>query len=162
MTFEAVLERRFQGGGVEANDLEWKKRPIANVRRGYGPDPGSVAASRQFVGENLADLPARVQEAAVLMVSELATNAIVHAATGFGVNIARTDSEVRVEVNDLGGGTPELRTPLTTEPQGRGVQIVQKLSDEWGIIDYDGERGKTVWFAVALDAHRGDEREAGG
>jgi two-component sensor histidine kinase len=130
-------------------------------RRGYGLDPTSVAASRRFVGESLADLPASVQEAAVLMVSELATNAIVHAITGFGVNIARTDSEVRVEVDDLGGGMPESRVPLTSDPHGRGVQIIQTLSDEWGVIECDGEMGKTVWFSVTLDPQRVGEGLAG-
>lgn len=86
----------------------------------------------------------------MLMVSELATNAIIHAVTGFGVSIARTDFEVRVEVDDLGNGRPELMVPSKTDPKGRGVQIVQQLSDDWGIIELEGERGKTVWFAVSL------------
>ena len=64
------------------------------LRRSFSVDPTSVAASRRFVGDALTDLPSDIQEAAVLMVSELATNAIVHATTGFEVTIDRTKSKL--------------------------------------------------------------------
>jgi len=92
------------------------------------------------------------------MVSELTTNPIVHAVTGFEVSVARTDSSLRVEVTDLGGGKPELRTPSAAEPRGRGLQIVKALSDRWGVIEMTGKRGKTVWFAVRLNPVQEDAR----
>ncbi len=124
------------------------------LRRSFSMDPMSVAASRRFVGDTLTDLPTDIQEAAVLMVSELATNAIVHATTGFEVTIERTKSKLRVEVADLGGGEPELQMPSVSEPHGRGLQIVRELSDEWGIIDSDDDRGKTVWYEVRVGPAR--------
>ncbi len=124
------------------------------LRRSFSMDPTSVAASRRFVGDTLTDLPTDIQEAAVLMVSELATNAIVHATTGFEVTIERTKSKLRVEVADLGGGEPELQMPSVSEPHGRGLQIVRELSDEWGIIDRDDDRGKTVWYEVRVGPAR--------
>ncbi len=114
-------------------------------------DPKSVAASRRFVEGALTDLPDELQEAAVLMVSELATNAIVHATTGFEVTIHRTKSKLRVEVADLGGGEPEVRMPPVSEPHGRGLQIVEELSDDWGITERTGDTGKTVWYEVNVD-----------
>lgn len=123
-------------------------------RRSFSLDPASVAASRRFVRDSLPDLPPGIEEAALLMVSELATNAIVHAVTGFEVSIDRTKSKVRVEVADLGGGEPELQSPTTTELHGRGLQIVEELSDEWGITERAGDRGKTVWYEVDVSPGR--------
>ena len=121
------------------------------VRRSFALDRKSVAASRQFVGETVADLPRDVRDAAILMMSELATNAIVHAATGFEVVVDRSVDVLRIAVTDVGGGEPELRTPPSSEPHGRGLQIVKELSDGWGIIDDDDHSGKTVWCTVRLD-----------
>jgi anti-sigma regulatory factor (Ser/Thr protein kinase) len=110
-----------------------------------------VAASRQFVEEAVTDLPDDVRENAILMMSELATNAIVHAATGFEVDIDRTKDWLRFAVIDAGDGNPELRSPSSGDPHGRGLQIVKELADEWGVIDNEDNSGKTVWCAVRLD-----------
>ncbi len=120
------------------------------VQRSFGLNRKSVAASRKFVGEAVTDLPDELRDAAILMMSELATNAIVHAATGFEVG-RRSDDWLRIAVTDEGGGEPELRTPSSSEPHGRGLQIVKELSDEWGMIDNEDHSGKTVWYAVRLD-----------
>ncbi len=87
----------------------------------------------------------------MLMMSELATNAIVHAATGFEVGIDRSADWLRIAVTDVGGGQPELHAPSSSDPHGRGLQIVKELSDEWGMIDNENHSGKTVWCAVRLD-----------
>jgi anti-sigma regulatory factor (Ser/Thr protein kinase) len=128
------------------------------VRRSFNLNRSSVGASRRFIGETLADLPQEMQEAITLMVSELATNAIVHALTGFEVCVERDDSNVRVEVADVGGGRPELQAPSANDTHGRGLQIVKSLSDQWGIIEM-AEMGKTVWFMVALDPAGGPDSD---
>jgi anti-sigma regulatory factor (Ser/Thr protein kinase) len=120
-------------------------------RRSFGLNRKSVAASRQFVGDAVVDLPDELREAAILMMSELATNAIVHAATGFEVGIDRSVDWLRIAVTDVGGGEPELQSPSSSDPHGRGLQIVKELSDEWGMIDNDDHSGKTVWCALRLD-----------
>jgi anti-sigma regulatory factor (Ser/Thr protein kinase) len=121
---------------------------MTTLRRSFSLDTASVSASRGFVRDATTGLPPGIQEAALLMVSELATNAIVHAVTGFEVKIDHTKSRLRVEVADLGGGEPELRSPTTSEVHGRGLQIVEELSDQWGIAERAGDRGKTVWYEV--------------
>lgn len=125
------------------------------VRRSFGLNRKSVAASRRFVGDAVTDLPDEPREAAILMMSELATNAIVHAATGFEVEIDQSVDWLRIAVTDVGGGEPELHSPSSSDVHGRGLQIVKELSDEWGMIDNEdrsGKRsGKTVWCAVRLD-----------
>ncbi len=121
------------------------------IRRSFGLNRKSVAASRQFVLDAVTDLPDELREAAILMMSELATNAIVHAATGFEVSIDRSADWLRIAVTDVGGGEPELRSPPSSDPHGRGLRIVDELSDEWGMADNEDGSGKTVWCAVRLD-----------
>ena len=66
----------------------------------------SVGAARRFADEVLHGLPAETVEAVRLMVSELATNSIQHAKTGFQLVINRRRDSVRIEVTDLAGGRP--------------------------------------------------------
>jgi len=129
-------------------------------RRSFGLNRKSVAASRRFVGDAVTDLPDELREAAILMMSELATNAIVHAATGFEVGIDRSADWLRIAVTDVGGGEPELQSPSVSDPHGRGLQIVRELSDEWGMIDNEDHSGKTVWCALRLDRTGSPEGES--
>jgi hypothetical protein len=110
-----------------------------------------VAESRRFVVESLADVRVDVQDAVSLMVSELATNAVMHAASQFELVIDRRAALVRVEVNDVGDGSPVLKSPSTSEPHGRGLRIVDELSDEWGASADAAGPGKSVWFVVRLE-----------
>jgi anti-sigma regulatory factor (Ser/Thr protein kinase) len=114
----------------------------------FPAEPTSVPAARRFATKVLGDSPASVREAVELMVSELATNGIRHAGTSFELVIERLDGEIRVAVTDRGGGTPRMRFPGPDEPTGRGLQIVEMLSDRWG-VDHDPDFGKTVWFTVS-------------
>jgi anti-sigma regulatory factor (Ser/Thr protein kinase) len=93
----------------------------------------------------------QLREAAILMVSELATNAIVHAATGFEVSIDLSADSLTIGVTDLGGGEPELRSPPASDAHGRGLLIVQELADEWGMFDSQEHPGKTVWCTLRLE-----------
>jgi anti-sigma regulatory factor (Ser/Thr protein kinase) len=110
----------------------------------------SVAAARQFVGRAIDDASPEVRESATVMVSELATNALLHAASGFVLRIDRDDASVTVSVTDRGdGGVPRLRDPQSTDPHGRGLRIVDALADEWGVeTTWDG--GTTVWFRLTV------------
>ena len=111
-------------------------------------DPRSVSAARRFTTEALSGRPRELIESAVLMVSELATNSIRHAMTGFRLTIACEREAVRIEVTDVGGGSPHLQSPGPEDLTGRGLRIVEELSDDWG-VQRSASRGKTVWFKVA-------------
>lgn len=113
----------------------------------------SVPAARRFAVGALADTPASTLEAVELMVSELATNCIRHEHSSFDISIRRTASEIRIEVTDTGAGTPTMRSPGPHEPSGRGLQIVDMLSEQWGVVPRTPS-GKTVWFTVDLSAPR--------
>jgi anti-sigma regulatory factor (Ser/Thr protein kinase) len=123
--------------------------------------PQSVHAARRFATDALAGLPAEALEAAELMVSELATNCIRHERMSFYVTVTRTPREVRVEVTDSGSGTPTMRAPGPNDPSGRGLQIVDMLSDEWG-IEPEVPAGKTVWFSLTVEPRDGEPEPAGG
>ncbi len=93
-------------------------------------------------------------DAVVLMLSELATNAVLHASTPFDVTVAVAPdaSSVRVDVNDGAGGYPVPLEPDADAPHGRGLHIVRTLADAWGIEMRRGQPGKTVWFCASLAA----------
>jgi len=109
--------------------------------------PQSVHAARRFATDTLSGSPASIVEAVELMVSELATNCIRHERTSFHITILGSTQEVRVEVTDSGSGTPTMRSPGPDEPSGRGLQIVDMLSDSWG-VEPEHPAGKTVWFTM--------------
>jgi anti-sigma regulatory factor (Ser/Thr protein kinase) len=104
-----------------------------------------VTAARRFVRDVLSDRPLVLVEAAELMASELATNCVRHAHTAFELTI-HTQGQIRIEVRDTGVGRPRLRSPTEREISGRGLRIVEAMSDAWGIIP--AAHGNAVWFTL--------------
>jgi anti-sigma regulatory factor (Ser/Thr protein kinase) len=121
------------------------------IRRSFERSEESVSAARRFVAGTIADVAVELQDSVSVMVSELSTNALVHAASGFEVTVDRSEGGVFVAVGDRGNGTPVLQSPASSEPHGRGLRIVEALSDEWGISS-SVDAGKTVWFRLSLDS----------
>jgi anti-sigma regulatory factor (Ser/Thr protein kinase) len=113
------------------------------------PKPASVRRARVFTAGALGDdgVEASVIELAVLLVSEVVTNAAVHARSTIRVTVYVDSHWVRVEVKDEGQGQPVLRVPAQSELQGRGLAVVDRLSTDWGTDRLD--RGKVVWFEIA-------------
>jgi anti-sigma regulatory factor (Ser/Thr protein kinase) len=109
----------------------------------------SIAQVRRMVAETLPGLDPPTAEAVTLMVSELATNSVQYAGTDFTVTIERLPRRIRIAVTDAGPGEPVMRAPTPTEPTGRGLRIVERLSDSWG-VQHAGAGGKTVWFTVRV------------
>ena len=70
------------------------------VQRTFLPTPGSVRDARSFVVEQLPKLPYGTRESISLIVSELATNAVLHAATSFTVAVRLTEQTLTLEVTD--------------------------------------------------------------
>lgn len=122
--------------------------------------PQSVHAARRFATDALAGLGSDALESAELMVSELATNCIRHERMSFYITISRLPQEVRVEVTDSGSGMPSMRSPGPNDPSGRGLQIVDMLSNDWG-IEPEVPAGKTVWFSLAVEPRDGEREPAG-
>ena len=114
--------------------------------RSFECRPEAVTAARRFVRETLKGESTDVVDAAELMASELTSNCVRHAETSFDVRIQVAD-EIKVEVRDSGGGQPRPLSPGPEEPSGRGLMIVQAMSDDWGVEP--GSHGKKVWFTLA-------------
>ncbi|MEV5874528.1 ATP-binding protein [Streptomyces sp. NPDC052101] len=85
-------------------------------------------------------------EDVLLVVSELVTNACLHAEGPDELFLACDNKVIRVEVSDRGSGQPAPRTPHRAgRPGGHGMFIVQRLCLDWGVVRPAGRPGKTVW-----------------
>lgn len=105
----------------------------------------SASGARRFVRRHLSShgLPSMVDDVE-LVVSELATNALTHAATPFRVSVARFDQVVLLEVTDRSPAVPRRVRSGPLDTAGRGVFLVGRVSSDWGTRDLPGA-GKTVW-----------------
>jgi anti-sigma regulatory factor (Ser/Thr protein kinase) len=124
--------------------------PTATERHAdLDPVPSSVALARSFVREGLAGLDVDSRDVALLLTSELVTNAILHARTPVRLGVLLLDGGgALVCVADGVAGTPMLsaRAHSHDRPGGRGLALVEDLADTWGTTTYRG--GKTVWFVL--------------
>ncbi len=122
-------------------------------------EPASVADARRFVRRVLLDWDLEdTVEVATLLVSELATNAVLHARTAYAVTVLRGASEVTIEVLDGSTVLPQVRRHSSTAATGRGVGLVERLATAWGVRS-GSENGfvKAVWFTVPIgSAGQGD------
>lgn len=111
-------------------------------------DPRSVRRARSHVRERLdAWGLSELVDDANLVVSELATNAVVHAHSSYTVAAVRQVGSVRLEVHDEGGGTVRPAPGTPDGLGGRGLLLVSALSSAWGVRE-DAD-GKTVWAELA-------------
>jgi anti-sigma regulatory factor (Ser/Thr protein kinase) len=120
------------------------------VRAAYPADRTAVARARRFVRETLIGWGADdAMDDAVLLTSELATNAVVHARTPFEVICRSAGGTIQVEVVD-GDGTQVLPAPGDGDDpdriSGRGLLMPIMLAAEWG-VSYTAA-SKTVWFRL--------------
>ncbi|WP_424867890.1 ATP-binding protein [Streptomyces sp. SAI-229] len=94
-------------------------------------------------------LTARTAEDAVLLVSELVGNAVRHTgARVFGLRMRHRRGWIRIEVRDPSRGLPCLMPVQPMDTSGRGLFLVDKLADRWGVDLLP--RGKTTWFEMRV------------
>ena len=115
--------------------------PAEATSQAFPADLASVAAARRFVRGALDGIPDDRRDRLTLVVSELATNALLHAATSFEVGL-HWDGHVRMEVSD---GVPTM----DDIGSGRGLLLVDRLCQRWG-VEPCGD-GKRVWCEFDLD-----------
>ncbi len=116
----------------------------------FPADASQVGAARAFLSAILADSPAA--DAAVLCLSELATNAITHSRSrepggSFTVRVQAGGQRVRVEVSDQGGPWHPRGRASTDDQTGRGLLIVGRLAARWGCAGHS-RSGWTVWVEL--------------
>jgi anti-sigma regulatory factor (Ser/Thr protein kinase) len=126
-------------------------RPVEHTGLRLLPLPASAHHAREFAAETLHrwDLSALVGPVQ-LVVSELVTNAILHARTEIDLALSRTGPKVRVGVHDRAGGRPALRSvdPLEYPVGGQGLLLAQEHADSWGVLPTRAV-GKTVWAVLS-------------
>ena len=120
------------------------------------PEPGSPRQARSFVRSVLEEwgVDQPVIEDAELLVTEVVTNAVIHAQTNITLEVSRRSDDLLFEVSDLDGHHVTRRQPTERESTGRGMYLVDSLASEWDVLY--GEAGKTVRFSLSLD--RAQER----
>jgi anti-sigma regulatory factor (Ser/Thr protein kinase) len=134
----------------------WEETAVARAKRRVFPGRHEqVAHARRFVARALEGCP--VTDEAILCVSELATNTLLHTASGnegeFEVIVQRGRSWVRIAVCDEGSSTtPAPRALDATSEDGRGLGLVVLIAHRWG--HWTDEHGRTVWCELWCDTPR--------
>ncbi|MGO4258271.1 ATP-binding protein [Marmoricola sp. RAF53] len=136
--------------------MSWSKQSLA-----LPATPPSVRQAREWVARVLVEIGRpELADSARLAVSELVTNAILHADPPMTINVRGTREHPRIEVTDQSLVPPQPRTnrpevdrddELTWTTGGRGLDLVASHAVAWGAdIDPQGE-GKVVWFEPAAE-----------
>jgi two-component sensor histidine kinase len=114
------------------------------------PEPSSARQARRYVAERLLALGyPEAAPAAELLVTELVTNAVLHARTAVEVIVEPRGPMVRVGVADDSPRPPRRRRHSVDSGTGRGLVLVERMSESWG-VEPRGE-GKVVWFELCRD-----------
>jgi anti-sigma regulatory factor (Ser/Thr protein kinase) len=120
----------------------------------FQPLAASAGAARRLVRNRLSDVTLDRPELLDLLVSELVTNAILHARTVFTVTVELLSTVVRISATDRNSALPALRSTTTTSITGRGLHVISENSVRWGVDPT--AHGKTVWFELALVTAHGE------
>jgi anti-sigma regulatory factor (Ser/Thr protein kinase) len=131
--------------------------PAHRLQARLAPRPASVRAARDLVAQacQVWKLP-ELRHTAALIVSELATNAVVHAGTDFVVTVFRRGSKLHLAVRDSDFRYPRMRGSAPSsghgsiEERGRGLRLVHAAAAGWGAMPAHG--GKVVWATVSADS----------
>ncbi|MEW2401614.1 SpoIIE family protein phosphatase [Streptomyces sp. NPDC046862] len=148
----AVLLLCRQGEGCGCGDTTLERPTVRRTALTVAQDePERVAGARRHVRELLHDWAGAEQvDSAVLLVSEVVTNVLVHtdadALLVAEVTGGQDRRRLRVEVMDAGDDLPHKRRPGELASSGRGLLLIELLADAWG-VDPRGE-GKSIWFEL--------------
>ena len=123
--------------------------PLMVVQVTLPCEPASATAARALLRDALTGAgQTRWLDAAELACSEIVTNVVLHAHTGFLLTVDIDTDRLRVQVRDFSPALPVQRHYDTSATTGRGMALVAALTDEHGISDA-GPDGKTVWFTLS-------------
>ncbi len=104
--------------------------------------PAEIALVRRAATDHLGRCGCANADDAVLVLSELVTNAVLHAGGADRITVDCRDGSIRIDVHD--GATDAARVPdVAPEVGGRGLRIVEALAERWGSDPLDA--GKVVW-----------------
>ena len=111
-------------------------------------DAESAGTARRFVQSSVcAAHCGSVADDAVLLTSEVVTNAVIYGGPPVTLVVECDGTGVEVRVRDGNPSLPSLRTPAALETHGRGLVLVDLISDAWGVESLDDD-GKELWFRL--------------
>ncbi|MFR0357277.1 SpoIIE family protein phosphatase [Streptomyces sediminimaris] len=90
----------------------------------------------------------QARDSALLVISELVTNAVLFGAEPVTVRLVRAGGRLTCEVADTGNGRPRLRRAELLDDHGRGLHVIHKLTTRWGVRWTS--TGKAVWAELEL------------
>jgi CheY-like chemotaxis protein/anti-sigma regulatory factor (Ser/Thr protein kinase) len=107
-----------------------------------------IPAARRFLVQQCDEWDCGISIAeAEVVISELVTNAVIHASSAVEIRLALVGGMLRIEVADHGGGLPDVRAPGPDDAHGRGLVLVNGLSSAWGVEPLAD--GKCVWAELS-------------
>jgi anti-sigma regulatory factor (Ser/Thr protein kinase) len=110
-------------------------------------EASSAERARRFVERALNSWKCmELVEVTVLLANELVTNSVLHAHTDIRLEVTKLPTGIRVQVSDHDNASVEPRRASLHAEGGRGLTLVEGISDDWGVERWDG--GKTVWFQI--------------
>ncbi len=123
---------------------------MPEAARSFSSDMRSVSVARRFLKETTEAWGAsNYTFGAPLVLTELATNAVLHARTPYEVHLSLDAAQLVVEVQDASPRLPRQRKYETDSATGRGLRLVAALCEDWGAKATTA--GKVVWAAVRTD-----------
>lgn len=116
------------------------------------PDPTSPSRARVFVRNLMSrwGIDEAVVQDAELLITEVVTNGVLHAQTSMNVEIAKEDDCLHFAVQDGSRAEVVLRTPSKGEVTGRGIFLLDRLSQEWQVTPT--REGKVISFRLPIAA----------
>ncbi|HET6817499.1 MAG TPA: ATP-binding protein [Mycobacteriales bacterium] len=117
--------------------------------------PKAAPTARRFVHQELAKvITAELLEDVLLMTTEMVTNVVLHARTDVHLGVTHDGTNVLVTVQDHNSAGPAERARNAEEGQlaesGRGMQIIERLADDFGWSRMPDRHGKVMWFVLAI------------
>jgi anti-sigma regulatory factor (Ser/Thr protein kinase) len=132
---------------------------VTSAARTLEPEPANVPIARRFVRDLLVEWGAAAAcDTVEVLVTEVATNAVLHARTPFTVEVSRDGATVRVCVLDLSPAPARMRRYGADSTTGRGLRLVASLASDWGVEPQTP--GKVIWFEVPAAGDSGETVEA--
>lgn len=145
----ALIITQSSGDRVGVPNLETGYTHGMELRVPVEADPSAVSPARRAIMRQLESwgFDDQVDDTAII-VSELVTNAVRYGRAPIELRLTTLPSTIRLEVSDGSAALPVGRIAADDEANGRGIHLIEQLSDSWGTVTTGA--GKTVWAELRV------------